>query len=319
VDAAWRNLIASSHGVDVILLGETAPYGPKDPRKPGTNGLLSAVNFVKELYCLRRSYRPYKGQPARARNCPATAAERRGFRRAHPGLFAATGWAHHPYSLENRPTWRGRRRDASPLGAIGRLTRALDRAQFHWGAEGQMDVWITEYGYQTQPPDPYRGVPWSRQAAWMSWAEFLAWRNPRVASFSQFLLHDDAPDARYSRRSPKYWVTWQSGLLTHHGRRKPALAEYARPIHVTPRRARRGRKVRVFSTYRPAADRTPMRAYILFRPRGGEWRILRNVRVTNLRGYLNAFVRSPGRGRLRVVWAVPGVGYKASRGVLIGR
>ena len=45
----------------------------------------------------------------------------------------------------------------------------------------------------------------------MSWAEYLAFRNPRVASFAQFLLVDDAPFRRYRRRDKRRWGTWQSG------------------------------------------------------------------------------------------------------------
>ena len=39
------------------------------------------------------------------------------------------------------------------------------------------------------------GIPLVRQALWTSWAEFIAYRNPRIASMAQFLLNDDAPDS----------------------------------------------------------------------------------------------------------------------------
>ena len=72
----------------------------------------------------------------------------------------------------------------------------------------------------------------SRQGPLSSWGEYLAYRNPRVASIAQFLLIDDKPiDGLATSR--KGWITWQSGLYTRDGRPKPALAEYKAPIHVT--------------------------------------------------------------------------------------
>jgi hypothetical protein len=309
VDAAWAGLRDSAHAGDLVLLGETAPYGPRRPRRPGTRGLMSPPDFVRELYCVTRRYRPYRGRAARARSCPSSRAGRRRFRRDHPALFEAAGWAHHAYSLKRPPTFRGRRRDAAPLGALGRLTRALDRAQFRWGAASEeMPIWITEYGYQTLPPDPFRGVSWTRQAAWMSWAEYLMYRNRRVKSFAQFLLVDDAPRMRYPRNDVRRWVTWQSGFITTDGQQKPAFDEFRRPIHVTPARARRGRRARVFGIFRTAAYGVPIQARIEFAPPSGSWSTLASVEVTNPRGYLDRRVRPPRTGLIRIVWTDPATG-----------
>jgi hypothetical protein len=307
-DAGWAGLHASNHGEDVILLGETAPYGPRRPKRPGTRGLMAPPEFVRELYCVNRRFRPYRGRSARARGCPSTARARRRFRAGHPVLFEATGWAHHAYSLKRPPTFRGRRRDAAPLGAVGRLTRTLDRAQFRWGAlSGEWPIWITEYGYQTVP-DPFRGVGMRRQAAWMSWAEYLAYRNRRIGSFAQFLLVDDAPRTRYSWGDKRRWVTWQSGFITTDGRTKPAFEEFRRPIHVTPARARRGRRARVFGMYRTASYGVPIQARIEFARPNREWSTLASVDVTNPRGYLDARVRPPRTGLIRIVWTDPNTG-----------
>jgi hypothetical protein len=179
---------------------------------------------------------------------------------------------------------------------------------FRWGEAGDWPVWITEYGYQTLPPDPFRGIPWRRQAAWMSWAEYLSYRNRRVASFSQFLLVDDAPRSGYSRRDPRRWVTWQSGLVTTGGDVKPAYHEFRRPIHVTPRRTTRRRGVRVFGLYRPAASGDAVPARIEFRRPGGDWNALASLTPTDRQGYLLARVRPPSSGVLRIVWTDPGTG-----------
>ncbi len=306
VDAAWTGLQRTGHGGDVILLGETAPYGPHDPKRPGTKGLMAPPMFVRELYCVDRRYRPYRGRAARVRGCPTRAASRARFRATHPALFEATGWAHHAYSLQRRPTFKGRRRDAAPLGALYRLTRALDRAQFRWGAESaEWPLWITEYGYQTLPPDPFRGVSWSRQASWMSWGEYLAYGNPRVDSYGQFLLVDSKPKPGFRRSDRRRWVTWQSGLITDDGKRKPSFEEFKRPIHVTPGRGRRGRSARVFGLFRTAPYDMPIDARIEFARPGGPWETLTTVTVTNPRGYLLQRVHPPGSGRIRILWTDP--------------
>jgi hypothetical protein len=311
VDAGWEGLQRSGHVSDVILLGETAPRGGR----PGLNTTLPPLKFLRELYCLDADYRPFRSSEARARRCPDTRAERHRFRRDHPGLFAASGWAHHPYSLDHRPSWRHPSGNSIPLGSINRLVRAYDRARFAWGDVGQGDIWVTEYGYQTAP-DPYVGIPLVRQALWTTWAEFIAYRNPRIASMAQFLLNDDAPDNKFDPGDFDYWRTWQSGLATNAGTRKPAFDEYPYPIHVTPLRPRRGRSVRVFGIARPAPDGTPLVAHIQGIASGGDWVTLKKVDVTNVKDYVDTRVRPRSSSELRILWTDPiGGGTAATRSV----
>ena len=304
VDVAWSALGETGHGRDKILIGETAPRGGKKPTQLGN--AMPPVEFVRELYCLKRNFRPYRGRAARLRNCPRTAAARRKFRRAHPGLFAAGGYALHPYSLDRtrwrKPTWRHRLRDNVPIANLRRMTRTLDRAAFFWGSTRQpMRIWITEYGYQTKPADPFTGVAPSRQGALTAWGEYIAYRNPRVASIAQFLLVDDKPLAGLPVDSRKSWISWQSGLFTQDGQPKPFLADYQVPIHV-----RRGRRtLRVFGAYRPAPNGYTISAQVQFAPRGRAFARVSDHSVTNRRGYLNTKVRRRGRGSIRIVWADP--------------
>jgi hypothetical protein len=315
VDAAWHGLQASGHPSDTVLLGETAPYGPSNPNRPKLNGLVSPLVFLRDVYCVNRSFRPYRGAAARTRGCPTTSESRATFAQRNPGLFQATGWAHHAYSIRRPPPFKGKRPEVAPLGATDKLLSTLDRAQFAWGTTGGWPVWITEYGYETFPPDPFRGVSWRRQASWMSWAEYLAYANARVGAFDQFLLVDDAPRRGFGARDPRRWVTWQSGFITTGGRVKPAYEEFKRPIFVSPRRTRPGGAVRVFGAYRVADTGVPLQARIEFGA-GGEWQTLESLTVTDERGYLVTSVNPPGRGALRIVWTDPGTGReKASRAV----
>ena len=125
------------------------------------------------------------------------------------------------------------------LADFGRLTRTLDRAIGRATArDRRYKVWLTEYGYQTDPPDPYLGWPWKTQARFLAQAEWLAYRRPRVRSTAQFLLYDDAPRRDYPAEDPRHWGTFQTGLRTADGKKKTAYAGYQRPIFVdAPRQA----------------------------------------------------------------------------------
>ncbi len=316
VDAAWSALSASGHGGAKVLIGETAPRGGKKPTQLGN--AMAPAEFVRELYCLKRNFRPYRGRAARLRGCPATARARGRFRSAHPGLFSAGGYALHPYSLARRgwrlPTWRHPIRDNVPIANLRYMTRTLDRATFYWGnSRGPLPLWITEYGYQTSPPDPFAGVRLSRQGPLSSWGEYLAYKNPRVASIAQFLLIDDKPiDGLAASR--KGWITWQSGLVTRDGRAKPALAEYKAPIHVQ----RRGRWLRVFGALREAANGSRLFAQVQFAPDGGQFAKVSDHEVTNVRGYLSTRVARRGNGSVRIAWFNTATGASAtSRAVAV--
>lgn len=303
VDAAYSGLIRSGHKDDTILLGETSPGGA---RRVGINPL----PFVRELYCLNSSYQPYQGRQASVRGCPTTAASRGRFTSYHPALFTAGGWAHHPYSLFFPPTYHHPDRQSVTIGDLPRLTKVLDRVLLRWGQmQIRPDIWITEHGYQTRPPDPYARVSPARQALWITQADFITYRNPRVASSAQFLLYDDRPRARYRGQRKKrliYWGTWQSGLITAGGRRKPAFDAYRLPLWVTPQRIASGRKVRVWAQYRPGAPAADLTASVEFLARGSRsWRSIARQPVSNQHGTLDTDVDVPGTGALRVVWTDP--------------
>jgi hypothetical protein len=97
------------------------------------------------------------------------------------------------------------------LGNFTDLTRLLTQLY------GNKRVWITEYGYQTNPPDRLVGVSWAKQAAYLTQAFGIARRNPRVDMMLWFLLKDEPTLAG-----------WQSGLETVTGKKKPAFAAFAK-------------------------------------------------------------------------------------------
>ena len=298
VDAGWSALQQTGHGSDTILIGETAPRG----LSPGLTRGLHPLRFVRELYCLDSKLQPFSGNAAAQRGCPQTF-DAAAFVAAHPGLFAASGWAHHPYSLTTAPRVPDANKDDATLSGIPRLTRTLDRAFRVYGQTRKLPLWMTEYGYQTNPPDPTIGVSLARQAAWLDDATFLAYRNSRIVSFAQFLLVDDGPNRSYNPSDPRYWGTFQTGLILGNGKHKPAYQSFQRPIAISPTRVRRGRPVRVFGQLRPAADGQRLTAQIEFRGlHSKRWSDVARVTVGNLRGFVDTRVRARTTGFYRIAW-----------------
>ena len=291
----------------MILLGETAPRGGR----PGINKTVPPVRFLRELYCLDASYRPFRGRRARARRCPDTADEHGTFTVDHPGLFGASGWAHHPYSLDNRPTWRHPSGNSVPLGSIDLLVGAWDRARLAWDDFGQGDIWITEYGYQTAP-DPYIGIPLVRQAP----LDELG----RVHRLRQPAHRVDGP-VPPERRRPRHQVR-RGGLppLAHlavgagdpHRPRKPAFEEYPFPIHVSATDVPAGQTVQVFGIARPLVDGAPLIARIRIIRDDGSVETLTSQSVTNPKGYLDIAVDPGGSGELYILWVDPVSGGSAT-------
>lgn len=290
LDAAYAGLQATGHGADTILVGSTAPKGLN---VKGTTRAIKALNFLRRLYCLDDRYRPLRGEPARQRGCSATP-DLRAFRTAHPALFRMTGWAHHPYELALRPSLAPRDPDFVTIANLPRLTQALRRATgaYRVSRAGGVPLYLTEFGYQTNPPDRF-GVSFSQQAAYLNESEFIAYSDASVRSLNQFLLRDDGGDVGR---------TFQSGLQSNGGDAKPSLDAYRLPIHLPVTSFRRGGAVRVWGLVRSAPAEV-QRVALEFRPAGGSaWRRVAVLPSDARRGYVDRRVRLPGSGRVRLTW-----------------
>jgi Cellulase (glycosyl hydrolase family 5) len=299
--AAWTSLADSGHGADTILIGETAPQGVTDS---GLSRPLEPLRFLRRMYCVDDNLNLLKGSEAEVRGCPADPAT---FVAQNPGLFHASGYAHHPYALLTPPSRRSRSADSVSMGDLRALTRELTRIYLRYGqklpTKRGVPLYLTEYGYQTKP-DPIH-ISFAQQAAWINQAEYIAYKNPLVRSMSQFLLVDDAPAAGIDpKKDPQlYWRTFQSGLKLLNGSRKPSYKAYVTPIYVKQRTVRRGRGVGVFGLLRAAKLGTTPSVQVQWRPTGRKrWRTLKTVKATGVRHFLNTKVRVPSSGDLRLRW-----------------
>ena len=89
-----------------------------------------------------------------------------------------------------------------------------------------MPIYLTEFGVQSYP-NKQLGVPVSVQAEYDAMAEQIAYNNPRVAAFSQYLLRDDplggAPGASVNGGT----VGFQTGLEYVNGQAEAAVLRVA--------------------------------------------------------------------------------------------
>ncbi len=309
VDGAYRALDITGHGGDTILIGETAPKGLN---VTGTTRSMKPGRFIRRMYCLDDALVPLQGPAAEARGCPPGEDARARFVTEHPGLFKITGFAHHPYELTFAPTRKPTDPDfftIANLRSLKRLLGGVFAAYAQPVPEGGSDVplYLTEFGYQTNPPDP-TGVSLATQARYLNIAEYLTARDSTVRTFGQFLLVDDKPLADQPAGSAAaFGSTFQTGLATLAGRRKPAYAAYRLPIHLPKPTVTRGRTLRVWGLVRPATEGQPARVAIEMRTtrRGSKWRRQKTVTVTNLRHYLDTRVKVRTAGSARLVWTSP--------------
>jgi hypothetical protein len=179
VDGLKQNTVSKP----LVACGVTAPRGNNQPGVSRSS--VSPLVFVRAMKAAGAdgfdayAHHPYYGAPSETPSTPP----------ANPGGGAPR---------------------AVTMGNLGVLIREEGRLYPH------TRIWITEYGYQTDPPDTTFGVSWAKQALYLQDAWRIARASPRIDVFLWFLLQDEAPLGR-----------WQSGLITVTGRRKPAFAAFA--------------------------------------------------------------------------------------------
>jgi Glycosyl hydrolase catalytic core len=135
------------------------------------------------------------------------------------GMKSFDAYAHNPYygvptetpSTKPPGTRSGQAPTAITLANFDLLIKELTRRY------GRKPLWITEYGYQTRPPDSQFGVSWALQAKYLTQAFGIARANSRIELMLWFLVRDEPTLSG-----------WQSGLMTADGRKKPSFSAFQR-------------------------------------------------------------------------------------------
>lgn len=269
--AAYEAFMTTGHAKDTILFGELMPRSParNDPQ------FSAPLAWLRDFFCIDRKGRPLRGSAAARRNCG-------GFRK-----IRASGLAYHPYRLSGTPLSRETvSADYAAINYLPRVERLLDAA---YGAgrlaTKRLPIYSSEFGFQSNPPDPI-GSPISKVPSYLNISEYLGWSDPRVATYSQYLIVDDVDLGAF-----------QTGLRFSDGTPKPFVYEaFQTPFLVT--RTSRKDRVSVWGCLRakPAGSQPVEIQYLS----GGAWRTATTISVLDESGY---FVRTVGlEGASSKVW-----------------
>ena len=249
-EAAYRAIKAVDRHA-LVLLGNTSSQGSAVPGRDG----VPPLEFLRALACVDEQLRPLR------------VPECRHFRPLH-----ADGYAHHPYSRSTTPATPDPFADDAPLADSDRLESLLGALALRGRIAGDLPVYDTEYGYESRQDDPFAPFDRDQQATYLSWASYLAWKDPHTRMFAQFLLRDIDPSA--SGRAPGtrgYYRDWQSGLFDSAGHAKPAAAAFKLPFWAELHGEQdRDRVVLLWGQVRPGNGVQTVR--VEQRDAGGTWR-----------------------------------------------
>jgi hypothetical protein len=266
--AAQKGLRSAKVARPKILFGETAPTG--------TSRDVAPLTFLRGALCLTSSYHPDSH---------------------HCAKLDMAGYAHHAYTPKAGPSFKNTGPNNVFIGVLPRLTSALDKAARAGAIAARLPVFLTEFGIQSTP-DPLFGVSLQRQAEYRSISERIAYENPRVKSFSQYLLHDDAP--RAGATGAERYSGFESGLITAAGKVKPSFDGFRLALSV---RRGTGSTASVWGVVRPA--RAPGGAQLESRNgSSGAFHKLKAVSFNRL-GFFTAKVGYQQGRQFRVVWTAP--------------
>jgi hypothetical protein len=249
-----------------VLMGETSPVGVSSV------DISSPLAFMRGVLCLSSSY-------VKASNC---------------GMLPTAGYAQHPYDQQQGPFWKPPNNlggaDDVTIATLGHLEIALQLAAKAHAIPQGTPVYITEFGVQSYP-NKFLGVPAAQQAEYDAIAERIAWYDPHVASFDQYLLTDDPAPGEGS---------FQTGLEYAKGKHKPIYNGYPLPLVVT---VTGGSAVSFWGLVRPAAAATSVVVQYSSN-NGASWQSLLTAQ-TNSNGYWTDAGRFAANRLWRVQWTSP--------------
>jgi hypothetical protein len=254
LNAFYRGVKSVDQGALVVTAG-TAPFG--DPQ-PGGERIMPA-HFWRDLLCERITY---SGGLAGTR-CP------------HPAHFDVM--AHHPYSV-GRPDTKALNADDVSIPDLGKLTRLLRFGERTGRALPHIhhQLWITEVGYNTKPPNP-AGVPVWEEARWLLESLELLWsQGADLITWNTIVDQPPIPD---------YSSTSQAGVYYLDGAPKPSLGAFSFPL-VASRAS--GARVSVWG-------RAPVGGRLkLERRAGSTWAPLTTVSVSRHSTFRKSITVTPG-------------------------
>ena len=240
VRAATPVIHAADPGSEVVM-GELAPIG--DP-PISANTPVKPLIFMREMGCVDANYKT-----VRTGRC-------KGFKPPQADSFG-----YHPHPLLNAPDKQNPDVDEAQFADLSRLFSTLDKLRAKKRLRVSGNIHLTEFGYQTNPPDRAVGISLANQTKYLQQAAFVAWKSKRVRGLS-FYQWDDEPVVNRGGGTKRY-SGWQTGLRFNDGKPKPVLSTFPAPFVIE--RKGTAKSVRLWGQVRPNADRTIL---VQIRPEG---------------------------------------------------
>jgi hypothetical protein len=264
---AFYGAVHAVRGDNVVVSAGTGPFG--DP--PGGRRT-RPLEFLRALLCLQKvgKRQAVKGEEPRAKLAPTECET--------PAKLDVL--AHHPINTVGGPHRSAINPDDAITPDLGNV-RDLLRAAERFGSispPGHRPLWVTEFWWETNPPDPSSPVGLATQARWIQQALYLAWKQGASAALA-FQVRD----------SPLASGLYQSGFQFASGSPKPSFLAFRFPF-VTDHK--RGGATIVWG-------RSPLAGRLRIQRRAGHrWQTLRTLKVV-MGGVFNTRVRLPGKATLR--------------------
>jgi hypothetical protein len=216
-----------------VLFGALAPNGENATKQ---NAKTRPLAFIRSMGCVKVTLKRDRSGPCR------------GFK-----PLTADGFSYHPHSTLRAPDEPQPNVDNASIGDLPRLERTLDGTQRAGGFKkpggGRFALYLTEWGYQTRPPDTTRGVSLAKQSRYLQQGAYIAYKDPRVRLLAQYEWRDEP--IRRDSVGDKY-AGWQSGLRFVNDKAKPSLRTFANPFFISQRA--NSRLARVWGQVRPGTS-----------------------------------------------------------------
>jgi hypothetical protein len=310
----YRNLLRSGYSAlkksakgATILFGETAAagkLGPQTGTKSSQISISSPTTFIQTLYCLDGSYKRLTGAAAKAAGCTNLSS----FKKQNPALFNASAYAAHPYASQFPPNATNAQvpKGQLILPVIGRLTTELDKANRAYGSSKKFPIWSTEYGFITNPPFNRTNKPYpspATAAIYLNEAEYLSYKNPRIATYAQYLLNDPPTLNNVG--------LFASGLSFSDGKPKPGFNAYRLPLWLPKQSVSSSASTEIWGGARPAVfgfaqDKTAQTVEIQEQANASApWTTLATETVNKTNGYFDTHLKLASSGNLRLSYTYP--------------
>jgi len=248
-----------------------------------TAAVASPLPFIRSALCIDSKGRALKGKLARLQGCSGKVKK-----------LNIGGMAVHPYNSggNGTPRTRVRRKTALTMTHMPRLYKLMSQAVRRRRIPGGRGVFLTEFGFQTKPPDTFTNVSPAEQAQYINEADRLFFADRRIKTVNQFELTD-----------PPALIEFNMGLRFTDGTKKPSYDAYRVPLVVTRRSANSVEVYGEVRAHRLLSGGPVTQVAIQVSQNGGAFTTVRNQR-TSRNGFLKVNLSRTGasRARWRLVW-----------------